>query len=51
MSSGYPRIEINLPAIEENARKLVSFGKDRGFQIAGITKGVCGVQGLDIIMN
>ncbi len=42
MSSGYPRIEINLPAIEENARKLVSFGKDRGFQIAGITKGVCG---------
>ena len=51
MSNGYPRIEINLPAIEENARKLINFGKDGGFQIAGIAKGVFGVQGSDIIMN
>ena len=38
----YPQIEINLSAIEENARKVVNLGKSNGVNIAGITKGVCG---------
>ena len=38
----YPQVEINLGAIRENTRKIVKLGESRGFDIVGVTKGVCG---------
>ena len=37
-----PRIEIDLGAIEDNARKLAKLYGSRGISITGVTKGVCG---------
>ena len=37
-----PRMEIDLAAIENNARRLVKLYGTRGVSITGVTKGVCG---------
>jgi predicted amino acid racemase len=38
----FPALEINLSAIEENAREVARFCESDGIQIVGVTKGVCG---------
>jgi len=38
----FPALEINLSAIEENAREVVRFCDSYGIQVVGVTKGVCG---------
>jgi predicted amino acid racemase len=37
-----PRVEINLKSIAHNARFLSDFYAQRGIQVTGVTKGVCG---------
>ena len=38
----FPLIEINLVAIQDNAKRVVNFCKPHGIEVVGVTKGVCG---------
>lgn len=38
----FPLVEINLGAIQDNAKRVVDFCNSHGIEIAGVTKGVCG---------
>ena len=38
----FPTLEINLSAIEENARRVAEFCTSYGINVVGITKGACG---------
>ena len=41
-----PCLNIDLEKIEHNARGIVGFCKERGIEVAGVTKGVCGHAGV-----
>ena len=38
----HPLIEINLEAIQDNAKRVVNFCRAHGIEVVGVTKGVCG---------
>jgi len=38
----FPIFEINLEAIQDNAKRVVNFCKPHGIEVVGVTKGVCG---------
>ncbi len=41
MSLTYPRLIINRKIIEENTRLIVDLCKEKGIEVAAVTKGVC----------
>jgi predicted amino acid racemase len=43
MERQFPRLEINLPHIAENAQKVVGACHRRGIQVCGVMKGCSGM--------
>lgn len=39
----YPKVEVNLSHLKENVENIVNLCKERGIEIAGVTKGVTGL--------